>query len=85
MPTIDRATGPVALTGKHASLLATTGRSRRVAGGVRLAVCQLPIKSPWLNPIEPKWAHTKRKVVEPDRLRPARGLAERVCVAAGCA
>jgi hypothetical protein len=24
------------------------------------------MKSPWLNPIEPKWVHGKRKVVEPD-------------------
>jgi hypothetical protein len=52
--------------------------------GVRLVVCQLPITSPWLNPIEPKWAHTKRKVVEPDRLLPARELAARVCEALGC-
>ncbi len=51
--------------------------NRRVkAGGegVRLVVCPLPIKSPWLNPIEPKWVHTKRKVVEPDRLLPAAEL-----------
>jgi hypothetical protein len=51
--------------------------------GVRLVVCQLPVKSPWLNPIEPKWVHTKRKVVEPDRLLPACELAERVCDALG--
>ena len=31
---------------------------------VRLVVCQLPIKSPWLNPIEPKWLHGKRAVGE---------------------
>jgi hypothetical protein len=53
--------------------------------GVRLLVCQLPSKRPWLNPIEPKWAHTKREVVEPDRLLPARELAERVCEALECA
>ena len=52
--------------------------------GVRLVICALPIKSPWLNPIEPKWVHTKRQVVEPDRLLPARELAERVCDALGC-
>jgi hypothetical protein len=33
--------------------------------GVRLVVCQLPVKSPWLNPIEPKWLHGKRAVGEP--------------------
>lgn len=47
--------------------------------GVRLLVCYLPIKSPWLNPIEPKWVHGKRAVVEPARLLSADELAERVC------
>jgi transposase len=63
------------------------GHNRRVRAtgrGVRLIVCQLPIKSPWLNPIEPKWVHTKRRVVEPDRLLSARELAERVCDALDC-
>jgi hypothetical protein len=50
---------------------------------VRLIVCPLPIKSPWLNPIEPKWRHTRRRIVEPDRLLPARELAQRVCAALG--
>jgi hypothetical protein len=52
--------------------------------GVRLIVCPLPIKSPWLNPIEPTWVHTKREVVEPDRPLPARELAECVCEALDC-
>ena len=61
-------------------------RRVKVAGrGVRLLVCPLPIKSPWLNPIEPKWAHGKRKVAEPDRLLTATELAERVCETFGCA
>jgi hypothetical protein len=47
--------------------------------------CPLPVKSPWLNPIEPEWVHTKRKIVEPDRLRSARELAHRVCAASDCA
>ncbi len=34
--------------------------------GVRIVPCLLPKKSPWLNPIEPKWMHGKRKVAEPD-------------------
>jgi len=34
--------------------------------GVRLVVCFLPSKSPWLNPIEPRWLHGKRAVTEPD-------------------
>ena len=30
---------------------------KRGAVGVRVVVCPLPSKSPWLNPIEPKWVH----------------------------
>jgi transposase len=52
--------------------------------GVRLVVCPLPSKSPWLNPIEPKWLHTKRRVIEPTRLLSAHELAERVCAALDC-
>jgi hypothetical protein len=50
-------------------------------GGVRLIPCCLPTKSPWLNPIEPKWVHAKRRIVEPARLLTARELEERVCAA----
>lgn len=32
-------------------------RKARAEGGVRIVACFLPLKSPWLNPIEPKWAH----------------------------
>ena len=53
-------------------------------GGVRLVPCLLPTKSPWLNPIEPKWVHGKRRVLEPARLLTARELEERVCAAFGC-
>ena len=52
--------------------------------GVRLVICPLPSKSPWLNPIEPKWLHTKRRVIEPTRLLGARELAERVCAVLDC-
>jgi transposase len=52
--------------------------------GVRIVVRALPIKSPWLNPIEPKWVHTKRRVVEPARLLSAHELAERVCASLDC-
>jgi hypothetical protein len=38
----------------------------------------LPSKSPWLNPIEPKWVHGKRAVSEPDRLLSADELEARV-------
>jgi DDE superfamily endonuclease len=53
-------------------------------GGVRIIGCLLPKKSPWLNPIEPKWVHGKRRVVEADRLLTAYQLAERVCVTFDC-
>ena len=32
---------------------------------VRLLTYLLPKQSPWLNPIEPRWIHAKRKVCEP--------------------
>src|SRR5918999_1307724 len=52
--------------------------------GVRIVSCLLPKQSPWLNAIEPKWVHAKRKVVEPNRLLGAYELAERVCRVFGC-
>jgi transposase len=53
--------------------------------GVRIVVpCLLPKKSPWLNPIEPKWIHGKRKVTEPEGLLTAHELADRVCEVFGC-
>ena len=41
---------------------------KRTGRGVRLLVCYLPARSPWLNPVEPKWVHGKRRVAEPDGL-----------------
>jgi len=55
-----------------------------VLEGVRIISCYLPTRSPWLNAIEPKWIHGKRKVVEAERLLGAHELAERVCAAFGC-
>jgi hypothetical protein len=52
--------------------------------GVRILVCQLPVKAPWLNPIEPKWVHGKRAVAEPARLLSAGEVEERVCAYFGC-
>jgi hypothetical protein len=51
---------------------------------VRIVPCFLPKKSPWLNTIEPKWVHGKRKVVEPDLALAAYELADRVCEVFGC-
>lgn len=46
-------------------------------------VCPLPVKSPWLNPIEPKWVHSKRRIVEPERVLSLREVEEQVCAALG--
>ena len=53
--------------------------------GVRILVCLFPIKSPWLNPIEPKWLHAKRRVSEPNGMLSAEVLADRICATFGCA
>ncbi len=59
-------------------------RRAKADGGVRVVTCYLPVKSPWLNPIEPKWAHGKKAIVEPDRLLTAAEVRERVRVYYGC-
>jgi transposase len=59
-------------------------RVKRGAVGVRLVSCHLPSKSPWLNPIEPKWVHGKRAVSEADRLLGADELEARVYAYYGC-
>ncbi len=66
--------------------IASHNREVKKSGGrgVRIIGCLLPKKSPWLNPIEPKWVHGKRRVVEPDGLLGAYELADRVCAAFGC-
>jgi len=53
-------------------------------GGVRIIACYLPIKSPWLNAIEPKWVHGKKNVAEPGRKLTARETKKRVCKYYGC-
>ena len=35
--------------------IGTHNRTVKRTGGVRILVCRLPVKSPWLNPIEPRW------------------------------
>jgi hypothetical protein len=65
--------------GEHNREVKKSGRD-----GVRIVSCLLPKQSPWLNAIEPKWVHGKRKVVEPDGLLGAYELAERVCRVFGC-
>ncbi len=57
-------------------------RAVKQAGhGVRIVSCFLPTRSPWLNPIEPRWVHGKRRVVEPARRLTADELERRVCAA----
>ncbi len=54
-------------------------RQAKRTGGVRILACRLPSKSPWLNPIEPKWVHGKKAITEPDRLLTAQEIQGRVC------
>jgi hypothetical protein len=56
----------------------THNRRVKAGGGVRIVASFLPVKSPWLNPIEPKWAHGKTAIVEPDRLLTADEVRQRV-------
>src|SRR5215210_1828936 len=65
--------------------IASHNRRVKASGkGVRIISCLLPKKSPWLNPIEPKWVHGKRRVVEADGLLTAWELADRACAAFDC-
>ena len=64
--------------GKHNREVKNSGE------GVRVVSCLLPKQSPWLNAIEPKLVHGKRRVVEFDGLLGSYELAERVCGAFGC-
>lgn len=54
-------------------------RRRQGRAAIQVIPCWLPVKSPWLNPIEPRWIHGKRNIVEPTRTLTAQELAERVC------
>src|SRR5262249_33833828 len=57
---------------------------KRQRQGVRILPCFLPVKSPWLNAMEPKWVHGKRAIGEPDSLLAAREVADRACAYFGC-
>ena len=59
-------------------------RVKQRGQGVRILSCYLPVKSPWLNPIEPTWVHGKRAIVEPARLLSAQEVADRVCAHFAC-
>lgn len=64
--------------------IARHNRRVRRHGGCRIRVCGLPVKAPWLNPIEPKWVHGKRAIVEPDRKLTADEVRQRACDYYGC-
>jgi transposase len=59
-------------------------RQAKREGGLRFLICQLPTKSPWLNPIEPRWVHGKRAVVEPEGPLTAQELKQRICAYYKC-
>jgi hypothetical protein len=63
-----------------------TAHKRHVkqAGGCRVVVCPLPVKSPWLNRIEPKWVHGKRAIAEPERKLGVDELKHRICTYYDC-
>jgi hypothetical protein len=72
------------LSREVAGWIAAHNRRVKAEGdGVRIVACPLPIKSPWLNPIEPKWTHGKKRIIEPARLLTAAELEERVYDALG--
>jgi transposase len=75
---------PWHVSGALRTWLRQHNQQARRKGGVRIVPCFLPTKSPWLNPIEPKWIHGKRRIVEPARLLTAREVEERVCAAFAC-
>ncbi len=54
-------------------------RRAKAEGGVRIIACYLPVKAPWLDAIEPKLAHGKRAIVEPERKLTAAEVVDRAC------
>jgi len=58
--------------------IGTHNRRVKREGGCKIRVCSLPVKAPWLNPIEPKWRRGKRAIVEPDRMLTAAEVKQRV-------
>ena len=54
-------------------------QAAKQSGDVRLLTCLLPVKSPWLNPMEAHWLHAKRQVVELDGDLGVNELKRRLC------
>jgi hypothetical protein len=59
-------------------------RVKATGDGGRIVAFRLPVQSPWLNPIEPKWVHGQRAVAEADRRLRAQALERRVYAYYGC-
>ena len=57
---------------QHNRQVKTDGR------GTRLLAVLLPKKSPWLNPIEARWIHAKRKIVSPDKKLSVEEMSHRI-------
>ncbi len=57
----------------------TYNRAAKRVGEPRLLTHLLPVKSPWLNPIEPHWIHAKRATCQPDGELSACELRQRLC------
>lgn len=55
-------------------------RAAKVTGDVRILTHLLPLKSPWLNPIEPRWVHAKRAICEPEGTLSVPETKRRLCV-----
>jgi hypothetical protein len=71
-------------SGRVRTWIKTQNRRVKKEGGVRIVVCRLPIKAPWLNVIEPKGVHGKRAIAEPQRLLSAVEVETRVWDHYGC-
>lgn len=54
-------------------------RAAKAVGEPQLLIHRLPVKSPWLNPIEPRWVHAKRAVCEADGELTPMELRRRLC------
>ena len=59
--------------------LGAYNQAAKGSGEPRLLTHLLPVKSPWLNPIEPRWLHAKRAVCEPQGELTSLSLRNRLC------
>ena len=66
------------VSGRVRAWIGAHNRRAKAECGVRIVACFLPVKAPWLNAIEPKWAHGKRAIIKPERKLTAAEVMERV-------